>query len=88
MVGHDELEELQLNLVRSHACGLGPQVPCEIVKRVLLLKAIGLCKGHSGVQLDTVERILFFYNQDILPIIFEQGSLGASGDLAPLAHMS
>ncbi len=88
VVGHDELEELQLNLVRSHACGLGAEVPFELVKRILLLKAIGLCKGHSGVQLDTVERILFFYNEDILPIIYEQGSLGASGDLAPLAHMS
>ena len=88
VVGHDELEELQLNLVRSHACGIGAEVPDEIVKRILLLKAIGLCKGHSGVQLDTVERILFFYNEDILPIIYEQGSLGASGDLAPLAHMS
>lgn len=88
VVGHDELEELQLNLVRSHACGLGAEVPIGIVKRILLLKAIGLCKGHSGVQLDTVERILFFYNQEITPVIYEQGSLGASGDLAPLAHMS
>ena len=88
VVGHDELEQLQLNLVRSHACGLGSEVPSEMVKRILLLKAIGLSKGHSGVQLDTVERILFFYNEEILPIIYEQGSLGASGDLAPLAHMS
>ena len=88
VVGPNELEELQLNLVRSHACGLGAEVPVGIVKRILLLKAIGLCKGHSGVQLDTVERILFFYNQEITPVIYEQGSLGASGDLAPLAHMS
>jgi histidine ammonia-lyase len=88
VVGHDDLEQLQLNLVRSHACGLGAEVPAEMVKRILLLKAIGLCKGHSGVQLETVERILFFYNQDITPVLYEQGSLGASGDLAPLAHMS
>ena len=88
VVGHHELEELQLNLVRSHACGLGEMIPSGIVKRILLLKAIGLCKGHSGVQLETIKRILFFYNENILPIIYEQGSLGASGDLAPLAHMS
>ena len=88
VIGHDDLEELQLNLVRSHACGLGDVVSLNLVKRILLLKAIGLCKGHSGVQLDTIERILFFYNADILPVIYEQGSLGASGDLAPLAHMS
>ncbi len=87
-ISKDELGTLQVNLVRSHACGAGEEVPKEIVKRILLLKILGLSKGHSGVQVDTVERLIFFYNNDILPIIYTQGSLGASGDLAPLAHMS
>ena len=84
----DDLENLQRNLVMSHACGTGELVPREIVKRMLLLKAIGLSFGHSGAQLDTVERLIYFYNNDILPVVYQQGSLGASGDLAPLAHMS
>lgn len=83
-----QLEQLQVNLVRSHACGAGAEIDLEIVKLMLLLKAIGLSKGYSGVQLETVERLLYFYNNDILPVIYEQGSLGASGDLAPLAHLS
>ena len=88
VIGHHELEELQLNIVRSHACGLGDVIPIEIAKRILILKAIGLCKGHSGVQIETIEQILHLYNKEIIPVIYEQGSLGASGDLAPLAHMS
>lgn len=87
-ISSDDLEELQRNLVISHACGLGEEVPAEIVKYMLLLKAIGLSHGNSGVQVATIERILFFYNNDILPVIYQQGSLGASGDLAPLAHMA
>jgi histidine ammonia-lyase len=67
---------------------MGEEVPTEIVRRMLLLKVLGLAKGNSGVQLETVERLLFFYNKYIIPIIYQQGSLGASGDLAPLAHMS
>ena len=88
VIGNHELEQLQLNLVRSHSCGVGAVVSENITKRILLLKAIGLSKGHSGVQLETIEQILFLYNENILPVIYEQGSLGASGDLAPLAHMS
>ena len=88
VIGNHELEQLQLNLVRSHACGVGAVVSENITKRILLLKAIGLSKGHSGVQIETIEQILFLYNENILPVIYEQGSLGASGDLAPLAHMS
>ena len=88
VIGNHELEQLQLNLVRSHACGIGAVVSKDITKRILLLKAIGLSKGHSGVQIETIEQILFLYNENILPVIYEQGSLGASGDLAPLAHMS
>lgn len=88
VISNAELEDLQINLVRSHACGAGVQIPNDIVKRILLLKAIALSKGHSGVYLETVERILWLYNNDVLPVIYELGSLGASGDLAPLAHMS
>lgn len=87
-IGYDELGTLQKNLVMSHACGTGERVPSEIVKLMLLLKIQSLSYGHSGVQLATVERLVDFYNNDILPIVFQQGSLGASGDLAPLAHLS
>jgi histidine ammonia-lyase len=87
-VGKEDLEELQRNLVCSHACGIGEEVPQEIVKRMLLLKVLGLSKGASGVRLETIERLLFFYNNRIFPRVFQQGSLGASGDLAPLAHLS
>jgi histidine ammonia-lyase len=83
-----DLRTLQLNLVRSHACGTGDPVPKEIVKIMLLLKIQSLSYGHSGVQLLTVLRLLDFFNYDILPVVYQQGSLGASGDLAPLAHLS
>lgn len=82
-----EIEQLQKNLVLSHACGMGEEVPEEIVRRILLLKILGLSHGASGVQLETVERLIFFFNNRIHPVIFQQGSLGASGDLAPLAHL-
>ena len=78
---------LQTNLLRSHACGSGNEVPAEIVKIMLLLKVQSLSYGHSGVDVSTVERLIDFYNNDILPVVYEQGSLGASGDLAPLAHL-
>jgi len=84
----DDLETLQRNLVMSHACGTGEEVPAEIVKLMLLLKIQSLGHGHSGVAVETVERLIDFYNNDVLPIIYQQGSLGASGDLAPLAHLS
>ena len=87
-VGYDELAQLQKNLVMSHACGTGERVPSEIVKLILLLKIQSLSYGHSGVQVATVERLIDFFNNGILPVIYQQGSLGASGDLAPLAHMS
>jgi len=83
-----DLGTLQENLVRSHACGTGEEVPKKIVKIMLLLKIKGLSFGHSGVQLQTLKRLVDFYNNDVLPIIYSQGSLGASGDLAPLAHLS
>lgn len=84
----DDLGQLQTNLVISHACGAGEEVPQHLVKRMLLLKVLGLSHGHSGVQLETVERLIFFFNNNILPVLYQQGSLGASGDLAPLAHLS
>lgn len=87
-ISSDDLGKLQRNLVLSHACGAGEEVPLELVKRMLLLKVLGLSHGHSGVQLETVERLIFFFNNNILPVVYQQGSLGASGDLAPLAHLS
>lgn len=87
-ISNENLSKLQENLVKSHACGTGDEVPGEIVKIMLLLKIQSLSYGHSGVQLETVERLIDFYNNDIFPVIYTQGSLGASGDLAPLAHLS
>jgi histidine ammonia-lyase len=87
-ISEKDLEKLQRNLVMSHACGTGEEVPQEIVKLMLLLKVQGLSYGNSGVQLQTIERLIDFYNNDILPVVYQQGSLGASGDLAPLAHLS
>lgn len=87
-ISDENLSKLQENLVLSHACGTGDTVPREIVKLMLFLKIQSLSYGHSGAQLETVERLVDFYNNDILPVIFTQGSLGASGDLAPLAHLA
>ncbi len=83
-----ELEALQENLVTSHSCGFGDEVPAAIVKLMLLLKIRGLAQGYSGIHEDTIQRLVYFYNENILPVVYEQGSLGASGDLAPLAHLS
>jgi histidine ammonia-lyase len=87
-INNSNLTKLQENLVMSHSCGTGEEVPKEIVKLMLLFKIQSLSYGYSGVQLQTVNRLIDFYNHDILPIIYTQGSLGASGDLAPLAHLS
>ncbi|WP_347374681.1 histidine ammonia-lyase [Aequorivita sp. Q41] len=84
----ENLSKLQENLVMSHACGTGELVPKPIIKLMLLLKIQSLSYGYSGVQIETVQRLIDFYNNDILPVIYTQGSLGASGDLAPLAHLS
>ena len=83
----EDLSQLQHNLVMSHACGIGETVRPEIVKLMLLLKVQSLSYGYSGVQLVTVERLIDMFNNDILPVVYQQGSLGASGDLAPLAHL-
>tara|TARA_R110002111_G_scaffold135373_1_gene201342 strand:- start:4897 stop:6426 length:1530 start_codon:yes stop_codon:yes gene_type:complete len=87
-ISDSDLSQLQENLVMSHACGTGERVPESIVKVMLLLKIQSLSYGHSGVQLATVERLIEFFNNDIFPFVFTQGSLGASGDLAPLAHLA
>ncbi len=86
VIADKEIEILQRNLLLSHACGTGEEVPSEVVKIMLLLKVKGLSFGHSGVQVQTVERLVDFFNNDIIPVVYQQGSLGASGDLAPLAH--
>ena len=87
-ISTENLTKLQENLMKSHACGTGDEVPHEIVKIMLLLKIQSLSYGHSGVQLVTVNRLIDFYNYDITPVIYSQGSLGASGDLSPLSHMA
>lgn len=87
-ISKEDLGKLQENLVKSHACGIGDEVPSEIVKLMLFLKAQSLSYGHSGVQLQTVERLLDLFNNNIIPVVYQLGSLGASGDLSPLAHMS
>jgi len=86
-VSKAELSKLQENLVVSHACNIGDEIPQDVVRLMLLLKAHALAKGNSAVQLKTVQRILDLFNEDILPEVFEQGSLGASGDLAPLSML-
>ncbi len=86
-IGDHELEQLQENLVCSHACGMGDEVPEEIVRLMLVLKVHGLSQGYSGVRTEIVQRLADFYNLGISPVVYELGSLGASGDLAPLAHL-
>ncbi|WP_456076629.1 histidine ammonia-lyase [Hoylesella timonensis] len=86
-VDKDRLAQLQVNLIMSHACGVGSRVPNDIVKIMLFLKAQSLSYGYSGCQVETVERLLDFFNNDVYPVVYTQGSLGASGDLVPLAHL-
>mgnify|MGYP001231284740 FL=1 len=87
-INKKDIKILQENLILSHACGVGDLVPKEIAKLMLLLKINSLCLGFSGVRVSLVKHLIKFYNKDLIPVIYEQGSLGASGDLAPLAHMS
>ncbi|MDR0412393.1 MAG: histidine ammonia-lyase [Dysgonamonadaceae bacterium] len=86
-ISPDELNRLQENLVKSHACSVGEEIPPVIIKLMMLLKAHALSLGYSGVQVITVQRILDLYNNDVMPIVYDRGSLGASGDLAPLANL-
>jgi len=87
-IDKDQIAELQCNLLKSHACGLGEEVPVDIVKLMLMLKIKSLSYGYSGVSIETVKRLMEMYNNDVIPVIYTQGSLGASGDLAPLSHLS
>ena len=87
-ISNNDIEQLQENLVLSHACGMGNEVPQDIVKLMLLLKVKNFVYGNSGISLQVTERLISFYNQNILPVVYQLGSLGASGDLAPLAHLS
>lgn len=87
-IGNDQLTQLQINLIKSHACGTGDRVPNDIVKIMMLLKIQSLSYGYSGCKLDTVEQLIRFFNEDVYPVVYKQGSLGASGDLVPLAHLS
>ena len=86
-VGDDALHQLQENILRSHAAGLGAPLPPEVVRWMLLFKVCGLVRGHSGVQPETVDRLVDFFNAGLMPVVPRQGSLGASGDWAPLSHM-
>ena len=86
-ISNDQLSQLQINLMLSHACGVGERVPNDIVKIMILLKVQSLSYGYSGVKLDTVERLIDLFNNDVYPVVYKQGSVGASGDLVPLAHL-
>lgn len=86
-ISKEELSQLQKNLVMSHACGVGDEVPQDVVKLMILLKVQNFCFGYSGVQLQTAQRLVDCFNNDVLPIVYQQGSLGASGDLCPLANL-
>jgi histidine ammonia-lyase len=86
-ISYNELEQLQRNLIMSHACSTGDEIAPEIVRLMLVLKAYALSLGYSGAHVDTVQRILDFYNNDVLPVVYDRGSLGASGDLAPLSNL-
>lgn len=87
-ISREELGLLQKNLVMSHACGMGEVLPPELVRIMMILKIQSLSYGHSGIRLETVERLVNFFNHDVIPVVYSQGSLGASGDLSPLAHLS
>lgn len=87
-INKEQLQQLQENLIKSHACGTGEKLPPEIIRWILFAKIKNLTFGNSGVSIDTVQRLVDFYNHKIFPVIYKHGSLGASGDLAPLAHLS
>jgi histidine ammonia-lyase len=87
-ISKEQIADLQLNLIMSHACGVGDLVPEAVIRIMLLLKVQSLSYGHSGISPEVLDLLLAFYNRKIYPVIYQLGSLGASGDLAPLAHLS
>ncbi|MGB1985707.1 MAG: aromatic amino acid lyase, partial [Candidatus Poseidoniaceae archaeon] len=87
-IDQDDVEQLQLNLIRSHATGLGPNLPTELVRAMMCVRLNSLVKGHSGCHPDVVLQLSSFINKGIHPIVPRIGSLGASGDLAPLSHLA
>ena len=87
-IADDQLQQLQLNIVRSHCTGVGPPLDRSTVRLMLLLKANALARGYSGVRREVIEALLALLNHDCIPVVPSQGSVGASGDLAPLAHLS
>src|SRR6266700_1626502 len=87
-IPEDQTEELQLRLLRSHACGVGEPYPDSVVRAAMLLRANALAKGNSGARVETVELLLECLNRGVLPFVPARGSVGASGDLAPLAHLA
>jgi histidine ammonia-lyase len=87
-ISEDATDQLQLNLIRSHAAGTGPLVPYEIARLTLFLKILSFCHGNSGVRTELMDQLIRFFNAGITPAMYQFGSLGASGDLAPLAHLA
>ena len=88
LIPSEDVEKLQENIILSHAVGTGPELPAEVVRAMMIIRANTLAKGHSGIRLETLQLMLALLNKNILPLIPSKGSLGASGDLAPLAHMA
>jgi len=87
-VSKEDVSKLQENLLMSHACGVGSPFSDEIVRGMMVLRINALIKGYSGIRPVTLEKLVELLNKDVCPVVFEKGSLGASGDLAPLSHMS
>ncbi|MDR4968930.1 MAG: aromatic amino acid lyase, partial [Acholeplasmataceae bacterium] len=87
-INKNQVEELQINLLKSHACGVGEPLPIEVVRAMMTLRINALIKGYSGITLETILKLAEYLNENIIPVVFEKGSLGASGDLALLSHMS
>ncbi len=88
IIKREKIDELQLNLIRSHACGVGNPLPPKIVKGMILLLINSLSKGYSGIRPQTVEFLINIFNKGVIPVIPEKGSVGGSGDLVPLAHLA
>ena len=87
-ISKDDLSALQVNLIRSHACGIGDPMSIEDTRAMMCVRANSLVKGNSGIQRKVIEQIISYLNHDIVPVVPRIGSLGASGDLAPLSHMA